>query len=152
MPDSIDYVEAPSNRRRWMAILAKARLAEVEAAWAGFPESPGYRLLRGPETGLVMVRGRIGGSGAPFNLGEMTVTRCTVELERGGATGHSYVAGRSERHATLAAVFDALLQDDAAGPAVNAVERLAAAQEERRREAAAKVATSRVEFFTMVRE
>ena len=135
-----------------MAILAKAQLAEVEGAWARLPEPPRYRILRGPETGLVMVRGRIGGSGAPFNVGEMSVTRCTVELERGGAPGHAYVAGRSERHATLAAVLDALLQENAAGPAVDMIESLAAAQLERRRLAAAKVATSRVEFFTMVRE
>ena len=58
--------------------------------------------MRGPETGLVMVRGRAGGSGSPFNLGEMTVTRCTVRLES-GAAGHAYIAGRDERRAELAA-------------------------------------------------
>ena len=42
---------------------------------------PDYRVLRGPEAGLVMVRGRTGGGGAPFNLGEMTATRCTVRTE-----------------------------------------------------------------------
>ena len=68
--------------------------------------------MRGPETGLVMVRGRAGGSGSPFNLGEMTVTRCTVQLGSGTA-GHAYIAGRDERQAELAAVADALLQDPA---------------------------------------
>ena len=30
-----------------------------------------------------MVRGRVGGTGAPFNLGEMSVTRCSVRLADG---------------------------------------------------------------------
>ena len=34
-----------------------------------------------------------GGGGAAFNLGEMTVTRCTVRTET-GFVGHAYVAGR----------------------------------------------------------
>ena len=72
-----------------------------------------YRVLRGPEAGLVMVRGRAGGGGAPFNLGEMTATRCTVRTEA-GFVGHAYVAGRNERQAELAALADALLQDPAA--------------------------------------
>jgi alpha-D-ribose 1-methylphosphonate 5-triphosphate synthase subunit PhnG len=48
-----------------------------------------YDLVRQPETGLVMVRGRMGGTGSPFNLGEVTVTRCVVRLETGEA-GSSY--------------------------------------------------------------
>ena len=67
-------------------------------------------MLRGPEAGLVMVRGRTGGGGAPFNLGEMTATRCTVRTDA-GFVGHAYVAGRNERLAELAALADALLQD-----------------------------------------
>jgi alpha-D-ribose 1-methylphosphonate 5-triphosphate synthase subunit PhnG len=152
MPDSTSFIEAGPDRRRWMAVLAKAGVAELEAAWASLPDRPAYRIVRGPETGLVMVRGRIGGSGAPFNLGEMTVTRCTVALEDGAASGSSYVAGRSERHATLAAVFDAVLQAPASRAAIEAIEKLAAAQAEARQAAATKVAASRVEFFTMVRE
>ncbi len=66
--------------------------------------------MRGPEGGLVMVRGRAGGGGAPFNLGEMTVTRCTVRLGS-GLVGHAYVAGREPRRAELAALVDALMQD-----------------------------------------
>ena len=67
-------------------------------------------MLRGPEAGLVMVRGRAGGGGSPFNLGEMTVTRCTVRTET-GFVGHAYVAGRESRRAELAALVDALMQD-----------------------------------------
>ena len=93
-----------------MSALAQAEPPAVEAAWAALPAKPSYRLLRAPETGLVMVQGRAGGTGAPFNLGEMTVTRCSVELPD-GTVGHAYVAGRDARHAETAAVLDALLQE-----------------------------------------
>jgi alpha-D-ribose 1-methylphosphonate 5-triphosphate synthase subunit PhnG len=99
-----------------------------------------------------MVRGRAGGTGPRFNLGEMTVTRCSVTLED-GAVGHAYVRGRDPRHAELAALFDALLQDDArrGGLERAVVEPLARARAARRRAAVEHVAPSRVEFFTMVR-
>ena len=139
-------------RRRWMSILAQATGAEIERAWQALPERPEYHVVRRPEVGLVMVRGRAGGSGAPFNLGEMTVTRCSVDLPSGMA-GHGYVAGRDVRHAELAAVFDALLQD----PLLTArleeavIAPLEAGQRERRRQMAARSAPTRVEFFTLVR-
>ncbi len=69
-------------------------------------------LLRGPETGLVTVRGRIGGGGAPFNVGEATVTRATVRLAS-GEVGHCYALGRDRQKAKLAAIVDALWQDPA---------------------------------------
>ena len=109
-----------------------------------------YRVLRGPEAGLVMVRGRTGGGGAPFNLGEMTVTRCTVRTEA-GFVGHAYVAGRNERQAELAALADALLQDPLRQAALleDVIEPLAAAQQARRDAVAAKAAATRVQFFAM---
>ena len=139
-------------RRRWMSILAQATGAEIERAWQALPERPEYRVVRRPEVGLVMVRGRAGGSGAPFNLGEMTVTRCTVDLPSGMA-GHGYVAGRNVRHAELAAVFDALLQDPvyAAQLEERVIAPLEASQQERRRQVAERSAPTRVEFFTLVR-
>jgi len=139
-------------RRRWMSVLAQATGAEIERAWQALPERPEYRVVRRPEVGLVIVRGRAGGSGAPFNLGEMTVTRCTVDLPSGMA-GHGYVAGRNVRHAELAAVFDALLQDPllSAGLEEAVIAPLEAGQRERRRQVAARSAPTRVEFFTLVR-
>ena len=80
-------------RRRWMSLLAKAPAARLGALLDGLGELPRHRLLRRPETGLVMVRGRMGGTGGAFNLGEMTVTRCTVQLDS-GTVGHGYVGGR----------------------------------------------------------
>ena len=111
---------------------------------------PEYRVLRGPEAGLVMVRGRTGGGGAPFNLGEMTATRCTVRTDT-GCVGHAYIAGRNERLAELAALTDALLQDPTRQNALleEVIEPLAAMQQERRDAVSAKAAATRVQFFAM---
>src|SRR5215469_16367618 len=144
-------------RQGWLAVLAKAPLDELEAAWNELDDQPAYRVLRPCETGLVMVRGRIGGSGQPFNLGEMTMTRSAVQLLNADGvvtwTGFGHVAGRSARRAELVALFDALMQDPARQ---NAIERavvapLAARQEAARETQAAKVTASKVDFFTMVR-
>jgi alpha-D-ribose 1-methylphosphonate 5-triphosphate synthase subunit PhnG len=137
-------------RRRWMAVLARASAEELATLLDRHAEMPRYTTLRGPEAGLVMVRGRTGGGGAPFNLGEMTVTRCTVRTDS-GQVGHAYVAGRDARAAELAAVFDALLQDPAYAFALqaNVVAPLAAAQQAQRTATAAKAAATKVQFFAM---
>ncbi len=141
-----------SARARWMSALAQAEPGWLEAARERLDPAPRYRLLRAPETGLVMVKGRVGGTGTPFNLGEMTVTRCSVELHD-GRVGHAYVAGRNGRHAENAAVFDALLQDASRRPALESrvIEPLLATREARHREVRARAAATRVDFFTMVR-
>jgi alpha-D-ribose 1-methylphosphonate 5-triphosphate synthase subunit PhnG len=133
-----------------MAVLARAPAAAIEAGLTRDAPLPAWTRVRGPETGLVMVRGRAGGSGAPFNLGEMTVTRCTVRLGSGTA-GHAYIAGRDERRAELAAVADALLQDPGLREALHEslIHPLAAAQQEQRLNRAEKAAATRVEFFAM---
>ncbi|MCB4824290.1 phosphonate C-P lyase system protein PhnG [Roseicella aerolata] len=142
--------ERNAARRRWMGILARASGAEIAGRLAAAPALPAHRRLRGPETGLVMARGRQGGDGAPFNLGEVTVTRCSVCLED-GRIGHAYVAGRDARQAELAAVLDAALQDPARQPALLAavVEPLATFQAARAAKDAARAAATRVQFFTM---
>ncbi len=144
-------------RQRWLAVLAKTPLDELEAAWEALADKPAYRALRPGETGLVMVRGRVGGTGQPFNLGEMTMTRAAVQLldAAGGVTwtGFGHVAGRSARRAKLVALFDALLQDPARHDLIEraVVAPLAARQEAARTMQAAKVTASKVDFFTMVR-
>lgn len=147
MPDALPPDQLHAPRRRWMAILARASAAELGERLHALPA---YRVLRGPEAGLVMVRGRSGGGGAPFNLGEMTTTRCTVRTDA-GFVGHAYVAGRNERQAELAALADALLQDPVRQTALleDLIEPLAAAQQARRDAIAAKAAATRVQFFAM---
>uniref|UniRef100_UPI0019543B91 phosphonate C-P lyase system protein PhnG n=1 Tax=Klebsiella pneumoniae TaxID=573 RepID=UPI0019543B91 len=74
-PDAIQ-----AARRAAMAIAARATSAELALIETTISPMPAIRTLRAPEIGLVMVRGRIGGDGAPFNLGEATVTRAAVAL------------------------------------------------------------------------
>jgi len=135
-----------------MRVLSCAPSDELESAWNALDGKPDYRFLRRPEAGLVMVRGRIGGTGGRFNLGEMTMTRCVVQLADGGA-GYGYVAGRQPRHAELAAVFDALMNDPARRRNVGdrVVAPLRTALDERRAASAAKAAAAKVDFFTVVR-
>jgi alpha-D-ribose 1-methylphosphonate 5-triphosphate synthase subunit PhnG len=133
-----------------MAVLARAEAEEIAAMLDACPAIPGWQILRGPESGLVMVRGRAGGGGAPFNLGEMTVTRCTIRTQE-GQVGHAYVAGRDSEKARLAALLDALLQN----PERTAILRrsviapLEKKQNARRETAARKAAATRVQFFTL---
>ncbi|WP_342358871.1 phosphonate C-P lyase system protein PhnG [Terrarubrum flagellatum] len=140
------------ERKSWMGVLARAKRDELEAAWASLPSRPAHSIMRAPEIGLVMVRARAGGSGNPFNLGEMTVTRCALKLA-GGAVGFGYVQGRDKRRAELAAAFDGLLQDDSRRLELlkDVIAPLAAAQAARRDERSRKAASTKVEFFTLVR-
>jgi alpha-D-ribose 1-methylphosphonate 5-triphosphate synthase subunit PhnG len=135
------------RRQRWMPVLARATADELAA---GLPDMPAYTRLRGPEAGLVMLRGRAGGAGNPFNLGEATVVRCTVRMPS-GTVGHAYCLGRDLRQAELAAVLDALLQDAQAGPALETevVAPLAEAQAARRTLLARRAAATQVQFFTL---
>lgn len=135
-------------RKNWMSLLAKARPERLANL---MPDVPALDYLRPPEIGAVMVRGRIGASGAPFNLGEMTVTRCSVRLAE-GAVGHAYVQGRDKAHATRAAAVDALMQTHAAEQIrLTVLETLSAEAAAERSDRAAKAAATKVDFFTMVR-
>ena len=136
-------------RQHWMATLARASAEDLAARLATLPPLQEPETLRAPETGLVMVRGRAGGDGDAFNLGEMTVTRCAVRL--GAHIGHAYIAGRDHSKARLAALLDAALQDKALQPALlqSIIEPLASAQQAARASEARKAAATRVDFFTM---
>jgi alpha-D-ribose 1-methylphosphonate 5-triphosphate synthase subunit PhnG len=144
-------------RPAWLAVLAKARVEELQAAWGELADKPTYRMLRPAETGLIMVRGRIGGTGQPFNFGEVTMTRAAIQLidtmGRVSYTGFGHVAGRSARHAELVALFDALLQDPGRHKALTAtlVVPLTARQHAAKAANAAKAMSSKVNFYTMVR-
>ena len=143
---------AVAARQEWLGVLAEARAADLEALWRELPAKPDWRRLRGPECGLVMLRGRAGGDGQPFNLGEMTLTRCSVRLDS-GRVGHGYVARQDAWQAEVAAVLDALLQEAATAEAVAdgvivPLQRLKREQEGR---ASRRAAATQVEFFTVAR-
>jgi alpha-D-ribose 1-methylphosphonate 5-triphosphate synthase subunit PhnG len=138
----------PLARKSWMATLAKAPPARLAAL---FPDLPPHHVLRQPEIGAVMVRGRVGATGAAFNLGEMTVTRASVRLET-GEVGHAWVQGRDKGHALRAAAVDALMQTGAAGDLTATVlHPLQSEAEAGKATRAAKAAATKVDFFTMVR-
>ena len=150
MPDKISSPDPYAARKRWMAVLARAGADAIARRLARYADMPDFARLRGPEGGLVMARGRTGGAGAPFNLGEVTVTRCTVR-SADGLVGHAYVTGRDGRHAELAAQLDALMQDEGRAAALEAlvVAPLEAAEAARRAETAAKAEATKVRFFAM---
>ena len=138
-------------RKAWMGLLAKVPAQDLARLWTAFGMTPKHRVLRAPEIGGVMVRGRAGAIGAAFNLGEMTVTRCSVKLAC-DTVGHAYVQGRDKAHALQAALVDALMQTDAANDVEDMVLRpLRDAMAARKSERAAKAAATKVDFFTMVR-
>ncbi|MDX3974292.1 MAG: phosphonate C-P lyase system protein PhnG [Shinella sp.] len=142
---------AAGERQRAMGLLAKASRAELQAAWDAIGDKPVIQPVRGPETGLVMVRGRIGGGGAPFNLGEATVTRASIRLED-GTVGHGQSLGTDGAKARLAAAFDALFQQPARKAEVERLlDAIASRIADEDAEKARQTAATRVDFFTMVR-
>jgi alpha-D-ribose 1-methylphosphonate 5-triphosphate synthase subunit PhnG len=139
---------SPVARKSWMATLAKAPATRLAML---FPDLPPHHVLRQPEIGAVMVRGRVGGTGAAFNLGEMTVTRASVRLET-GEVGHAWVHGRDKGHALRAAAVDALMQTEKAPDlAARVLHPLEAEAHRARATRTAKAAATKVDFFTMVR-
>lgn len=141
--------DATLDRPGWMGLLARAPVARLAALMPA--DLPPHHWMRPPEIGAVMLRGRIGATGGPFNLGEMTVTRCTLRLDD-GTVGHAHVQGRDRAHATRAALVDALMQGPRADEVRAAVLRPLAAEEAARRAArATRAAATKVEFFTLVR-
>ncbi len=149
-----DLSPATAARKRRLSVLAKAGETALTPLFERLTQThpiAGYTVLRAPEVGTSMVRGRAGGSGAPFNLGEMTVTRMSVRLPS-GAVGHGYVQGRSKEAACMVALIDAIAEDGMAD-AVDAmiVTPLEQTAQTARMARAAKAAATKVEFFTMVR-
>jgi alpha-D-ribose 1-methylphosphonate 5-triphosphate synthase subunit PhnG len=140
-----------AGRRGAMATYAEAHAAELRSGLEAIGEWD-YTDLRKPETGLVMIQGRVGGDGAPFNLGEATVTRSAVRLAAGDV-GVSYILGRDHEKARLAAICDALWQNGLTRQRVE-THVLAPIRARLAREnevAAARTAATRVDFFTLVR-
>jgi alpha-D-ribose 1-methylphosphonate 5-triphosphate synthase subunit PhnG len=139
-------------RRAALALLVEATAEELARLLANVATLPAHEVVRQPETGLVMVQGRIGGDGAPFNVGEATVSRAAVRLAS-GELGFGHVLGREREKARLVALCDALMQS---APHRAALERevlapLRARVATERRLAAARTAATKVDFFTLVR-
>ena len=142
------HIERPA----WLAVLARANLQQLEAMLPLCSTLPAVTQVRPAEVGMVMLRGRIGGTGNPFNLGEASVVRCAVRVGD-GPLGVSYALGRDKRRAEVAALCDALLQDPLHHDLLQMqlVRPLAQAQAQAKAHAHDQAAKSKVEFFTLVR-
>ncbi|WP_026972435.1 phosphonate C-P lyase system protein PhnG [Aliagarivorans marinus] len=140
------------SRARWMSVLAKADFAKLQQCWTELELQPDYTVVRAPEIGLAQVRARIGSSGRQFNIGDVTITRAAVRLNN-GTLGSSYLQGRNKAHAELAALLDGLLQQPKYQSLLTeqVIEPLEQAKEAVDAARAEQVATSKVDFFTMVR-
>lgn len=142
---------ATTHRQAWMAVLARADVATLEAAIEARGGWPAHTVVKPAQAGTLMVEARAGGTGQRFNLGEATLTRCVVRV--GERLGFSYALGRDLRKARAAAVLDALLQntDEHEALMCQLIDPLAASQQARREHKSRRAAATKVEFFTMVR-
>ena len=146
-----DALNENNPRKAWMGLLAQAPAGRVAALLGAAISRPAFTWLRAPEIGSTMVRARAGATGAPFNLGEMTVTRCALTLET-GEVGHGYIQGRRKADAEVAALVDALMQTAMASSLRTAVlDPLKTEMTTVRVARAAKAAATKVDFFTMTR-
>jgi alpha-D-ribose 1-methylphosphonate 5-triphosphate synthase subunit PhnG len=144
--------EVPAARRAAMAVLAQSDTVGIERGLAAADCQAEFVDLRAPEIGLVMLRGRVGGNGAPFNVGEATVTRAAVQLGS-GEQGFAYILGRDPKKARLAALCDALWQADKTRERIeqHVLTPLRAALEQQQQQQRARTAATKVDFFTLVR-
>lgn len=137
-------------RQEALGVLANAEMKDLTSAWDSWQNHPDVQTIRGPETGLIMLRGRTGGGGAPFNLGEATVSRASVRIDS-GEIGHGYCLGRDAEKAKLIAVIDALFQrepDNIEFAILRPLRDIAYVRDKQLRD---ETAATKVEFFTMVR-
>ncbi|OLO04969.1 phosphonate C-P lyase system protein PhnG [Salinicola socius] len=145
-----------TSRNARQRLLALSSRQHIEARWGALGallgDFPPHRCVRGPETGMAMLKGRTGGTGNAFHLGEMTLTRASVALED-GTLGHGWVRGRDHRHAELIALADAVAQHPEWQQTLETqlLAPLAAELAERQRRDVATAAATRVDFFTLVR-
>ncbi len=146
-----EVIVETQDRKLWLSVMAKAD----HDFFSSMTEKlllPEHEFLRAPEIGSVMVQGRMGGTGNAFNMGEMTVTRCSLRLRACGTTGHGYIQGRNKMLAQVAAICDALLQTSEAQAIIrDIIQPLQIRAEQDAAKLARQSAATKVDFFTMVR-
>lgn len=142
-----------SQRQQWMSALATADFEQLTALWQAQSFTPSYQFIRAPEIGLAQVQARMGGTGNRFNVADVTVTRCVIKLENGDL-GYSYISGRNKPHAELAALIDGLMQSETYQPELmmSVIQPLQTTRAKKHQLRQQQVASSKVDFFTLVRE
>ena len=145
-------MEQQMDRQRWLSVLAHSNAARLEAHWQALNLHPEFTLIRPAEIGMTRLQARMGATGKRFVMGDATVTRAVVQLSD-GTLGYSYLLGRDKAHAERCALLDALLQQPETRPLLEEkiITPLAAWREEQRQLRAREIASSKVDFFTLVR-
>ncbi|KGD78518.1 alpha-D-ribose 1-methylphosphonate 5-triphosphate synthase subunit PhnG [Pantoea agglomerans] len=145
-------MEQQTDRQRWLSVLAHSSAALLETHWQALNLQPAYTLIRPAEIGLTRLQARMGATGKRFVMGDATVTRAVVQLSD-GTLGYSYLLGRDKAHAERCALLDALLQQPETRQLLEEkiITPLAAWRDEQRQLRAREIASSKVDFFTLVR-
>ncbi|RAH34222.1 phosphonate C-P lyase system protein PhnG [Pantoea agglomerans] len=145
-------MEQQTDRQRWLSVLAHSSAALLETHWQALNLQPAYTLIRPAEIGLTRLQARMGATGKRFVMGDATVTRAVVQLSD-GTLGYSYLLGRDKAHAERCALLDALLQQPETRQMLEEkiITPLAAWRDEQRQLRAREIASSKVDFFTLVR-
>ncbi|WP_337029805.1 phosphonate C-P lyase system protein PhnG [Pantoea agglomerans] len=145
-------MEQQTDRQRWLSVLAHSSAALLETHWQALNLQPAHTLIRPAEIGLTRLQARMGATGKRFVMGDATVTRAVVQLSD-GTLGYSYLLGRDKAHAERCALLDALLQQPETRQLLEEkiITPLAAWRDEQRQLRAREIASSKVDFFTLVR-
>ncbi|WP_422457620.1 phosphonate C-P lyase system protein PhnG [Pantoea sp. BJFS-204] len=145
-------MEQQTDRQRWLSVLAHSSAALLETHWQALNLQPAFTLIRPAEIGLTRLQARMGATGKRFVMGDATVTRAVVQLSD-GTLGYSYLLGRDKAHAKRCALLDALLQQPETRQLLEEkiITPLAAWRDEQRQLRAREIASSKVDFFTLVR-
>ena len=145
-------MEQQTDRQRWLSVLAHSSATLLEAHWQALNLQPEVTLVRPAEIGLTRLQARMGATGKRFVMGDATVTRAVVQLGD-GTLGYSYLLGRDKAHAERCALLDALLQQPETRLLLEEkiITPLAAWRDEQRQLRAREIASSKVDFFTLVR-
>ncbi|MGC1019579.1 phosphonate C-P lyase system protein PhnG [Pantoea agglomerans] len=145
-------MEQQTDRQRWLSVLAHSSAALLETHWQALNLQPAFTLIRPAEIGLTRLQARMGATGKRFVMGDATVTRTVVQLSD-GTLGYSYLLGRDKAHAERCALLDALLQQPETRQLLEEkiITPLAAWRDEQRQLRAREIASSKVDFFTLVR-
>ncbi|NEG63934.1 phosphonate C-P lyase system protein PhnG [Pantoea agglomerans] len=145
-------MEQQTDRQRWLSVLAHSSAALLETHWQALNLQPAFTLIRPAEIGLTRLQARMGATGKRFVMGDATVTRAVVQLSD-GTLGYSYLLGRDKAHAERCALLDALLQQPETRQLLEEkiITPLAAWRDEQRQLRTREIASSKVDFFTLVR-
>jgi len=140
------------QRQEWIALLAKADPFLLKKAEKQLGKGIEYAYITKPETGMIMVRARADNKKSGFCLGEISVTKCILKIEK-KIMGYAMVMGSDHDHAKNAALFDGLLQipEYSSKLMQTLIPELKKISRNEKKKQAKQNQDTKVEFFTMKR-